>query len=103
MIKPGVRIFGIRPELALAYSIVSEVFRKYGATPVITSCIDGKHMNASLHYAGAAMDLRSRDIIPITQGKILVEGKEALGDDFDFILEGDHFHLEFQPKNTYGT
>lgn len=102
MIKEGVILLGVSPEVVWAWSALQWVFRRYGYDAVVTACVDGKHMRASLHYSGHAMDIRSRDIPPLTQQKILTEGKVAIGENFDFILEGDHFHLEFQPKLPYG-
>ena len=100
-IKPGVRIFGIRPELVLAFHIADKIFEKYGIELVITSVIDGKHSKGSLHYIGAAGDMRTRDASEAVSRSITRDLKEALGDDFDVIFEGNHIHMEFQPKLPY--
>lgn len=101
-IKPGVRIHGLRPEVILACVVAEGVYREEGFDLTITAGIDGKHMAASLHYAGCAVDLRTRDIPADKLEKIRKKIKERVGDDFDVVLEGDHFHLESQPKQTYG-
>lgn len=102
MIKSGVRLHGIRPELAIAYIIAVQIFTRHGVDAVITSCIDGKHSIGSLHYAGCALDLRSRDIPEAKRPVVKAELAAALGDDFDVVLEKNHFHIELQPKQPYG-
>lgn len=98
MIKSGVNITGLRPEIVLAASIIQNIFRSYGAEFVITSALDGDHMNGSLHYSGAAIDIRTRHLSKFTQDKIFSQISEALGPQFDAIHESNHFHIEFQPK-----
>ncbi len=88
-LKPGVRITGMRPEILLAAA---------GHDLTITACVDGKHTTCSLHYAGAAIDLRTRDVPAGDVSKLIAQIKAALGDDFDVLLEVDHIHIEFQPK-----
>lgn len=97
-IKPGVDVFGIRPELVLAIVVAERVWNGYGVGLTITCVRDGKHSETSLHYAGAAVDLRTHGMA----GDILAEAvrtlKGALGRDYDVIVESDHVHLEFQPR-----
>ena len=100
-IKPGVRILGLRPELLLGVMIVSSTMQKYGVDCVITSIMDGKHSRGSFHYSGAACDFRTRNVPAHMLQIIFKKLKENLGKDFDFILERDHFHLEYQPKLPY--
>ena len=94
-INPGVSIAGIRPELVLAFAIADKIFIQFGHDLIVTSVLDGQHMRGSLHYVGAAGDLRrpSSDIGPIVD---LLRG--ALGDNYDVVLESHHIHIEFQPK-----
>lgn len=97
-LKTGVRIFGVRPELVLALTIIERVYQTQGSELVITSVTDGEHMRGSLHYTGAAVDLR----LPVTDvDTIVVHLKADLGQDFDVVLEPDHIHVEFQPKTSY--
>jgi hypothetical protein len=97
-IKPGVRIIGMRPEILLAAVVAERVYEEAGHDFTITAGIDGKHMAGSLHYAGAAIDVRTRDLPAADLPKIIARVKECLGSDFDALLEGDHIHIEFQPK-----
>lgn len=98
MIKSGVDISGIRPEMVLAFVIAQPILAAHGVNMVITSVMDGKHGRASLHYVGQAGDLRSRDLKPSEWEDVRDSLKAALGPQFDVVLEPNHFHLEFQPK-----
>lgn len=95
-IKKGVSISGIGPEISLGIHIVESILNKYGQELVITSCMEGKHKRGSAHYRGDAVDLRIWTLINAEE--CIKECREALGDDFDIILEGNHIHLEFDPK-----
>jgi hypothetical protein len=97
-LKPGVRITGMRPEILLAAVAAMEVYKAAGHDLTITACVDGRHTTGSLHYAGAAIDLRARDLSPADVPKLIAQIKACLGDDFDVLLEVDHIHIEFQPK-----
>ena len=99
-LKPGVRITGMRPEILLAAVAAMEAYRAAGHDLMVTACVDGKHMAGSLHYAGAAIDLRTRDVVPADVQKLITQIKTCLGDDFDVLLEVDHLHIEFQPKQA---
>ena len=99
-LKPGVRITGMRPEILLAAVAAMEAYRAAGHDLMVTACVDGKHMTGSLHYAGAAIDLRTRDVVPADVQKLITQIKTCLGDDFDVLLEVDHLHIEFQPKQA---
>ncbi len=95
------RIHGLRPEMILGVLIAEGVFRDNGHDLCITAGIDGKHMDGSLHYAGCAVDLRTRDIPGVEVEIIRKMMQDRLGVDFDVVIEGDHLHFEFQPKKTY--
>ena len=100
-LKPGVKIGGISPELVLAIVVVSEIFRQNNASPfMVTSVTDGKHSEKSLHYRGLAIDVRTRHLTDWKQREIVSMVKIALGLDFDVVLEDDHLHIEFDPKET---
>ena len=99
-LKPGVRITGMRPEILLAAVAAMEAYKAVGHDLMVTACVDGKHMAGSLHYAGAAIDLRTRDVAPADVQKLITQIKACLGDDFDVLLEVDHLHIEFQPKQA---
>lgn len=100
MIKKGVDVAGIQSELVLAYVIAQDLYRQYKTTCVMTSCKDGIHGRASLHYTGNAIDLRIWNL-PGGKEKAPEVAKrlgELLGGQYDVVLEKDHIHVEFQPK-----
>ena len=101
MIKLGVDLRGLKPQMAIAYTIACEIYRKHAgsaAACVITSGTDGKHGPSSLHYKGLALDLRINTILPEVRPLVERDLKWALGPQFDVVLESDHFHVEFDPK-----
>jgi hypothetical protein len=98
LLKPGVRIAGLRPEILLAVVIAERVCAEMGVDRVVTACVDGVHQAGSLHYCGLAVDLRSRDFRPGDVEKAIARIKQCLGADYDVVLEKDHIHLEYQPK-----
>lgn len=89
--------------MVLALSIVESVLEDYDVECVVTSLVDGQHSRGSLHYVGCGCDIRNRDMSEIHYDKIFEELKKALGEDFDLVDEGDHWHCEFQPKTGVNT
>lgn len=106
VLKAGVRLRGLRPEVVMAALVVAGVYEKYGFSCTITSAVDGRHMDGSEHYTGLALDFRLNDlsgIPPRTRPMIAADVRAALGEDFDVIHEGagtenEHLHIEFDPK-----
>ena len=98
ILKPGVRLQGIRPEVVVALIAAQEIWKSLGVELVVTSCIDGTHSRGSMHYSGSAVDLRSANLgtnaVSATQRL-----QTALGNDYDVLLETDHIHVEYQPKD----
>lgn len=97
--KDTVKINGIKPECILGLIICENVYKEYGQDMVITSITDSKHTWGSLHYAGFAFDLRSREFMIDDLERIRSKLDNALTYEFDVVLERDHFHVEFQPKD----
>lgn len=93
-LKPGVSIKGVSPELAFALPIIASVFTKFDEELVITSVTDGKHGANSLHPKGQALDLRIRTLIGTNIEPIAQALRNALGEEFDVLLEEDHIHIE---------
>lgn len=101
----SVELNGLNPELAMIVaSTVVPCFDKFGLNCVITSGSEQgvHHSKTSLHYTGAALDIRTTDQMTGERFKgmsqVFNEIKAALNCDFDLIDEGNHLHLEYQPK-----
>ena len=92
----SVKLAGLRPEVVVAMVIADQVYAKHDKAFVITSVTDGKHSDTSLHYTGNAFDCRIYDDIDNEALRDEIKGK--LNVDFDVVLEGNHIHIEFQPK-----
>lgn len=97
-IKAGVQVGGLRPEMILAVMVAERIWSGFGVELVITSALDGKHSQTSLHYAGCAVDFRTNQMASDAIQEAARTLKEALGQDFDVIIEKDHVHVEFQPR-----
>lgn len=98
LIKSGVKLTGLKPEILLGILVVREVFREHNINMVITSCMDGKHKVGSLHYKGYAVDIRTRNIPDAIVPVIINTCRINLGSEYDLVLEKDHIHLEFDSK-----
>lgn len=97
-LKPGVRITGLRNEALFATTVAQSIFVDEGYDMTITSGTDGSHSRGSKHYCGDAFDLRTRHLASGMAAKIRDKLAEALGEEFDVILERTHIHVEFDPK-----
>lgn len=105
-LKSSARIEGWAPEMVFAAVVVDAVYRKHGCNEcVVTSGVDGVHGPNSLHDDGEAGDFRTRDLIELGIDIFAVrdEVAEALGSEFDVVLEdphgpNSHLHVEFDPR-----
>ena len=98
-IKPGVDVAGISNEMVLATQICHSIYAEYQIPCVLTEAKSrGGHKRGSLHYVGQAVDIRTRNVPVEKRPDITVALQEALGEQYDVILEKDHIHVEFQPK-----
>ena len=99
--KSGVSVFGLQPEILWALDRCVDVWMFSGKDVTVTSARGGKHSTKSKHYSGMAVDLRTRDLTEEERNQILYSLPSTLGGNYDFILESDHFHLEYDPRNKY--
>lgn len=96
--KEGVRFEGVQPVLWDGLLTVAVSYHTFGYQLVVTSLTDGTHKEGSLHYKGLAADLRTRHL-KVNDVAVVVRGvKDALGKGWDVVLEGDHIHIEYDPK-----
>lgn len=96
--KEGVSVNGVQPEMAMALHVIGSVYAHMGYYCTVTSGTDGSHSKNSLHYAGLAVDTRTRDIAKEFHKELTRRLREALGSEFDVVLESDHIHIEYDPK-----
>lgn len=94
-VKSGLDISGIQPEMVFGVLVCASVFDDADQKFTITSVCDGKHMPSSCHYFGRAFDIRTRDLRGVLAGVIGSRLQEALGSQFQVVVESDHIHVEF--------
>jgi len=94
--QTGARLAGLQTEALAAWMVAASVYAAQGEDCRLTAGTDSKHMPGSLHYVGLAIDIGP----PPAHKKapVLAALKLALADDYDVVEEGDHLHIEFQPK-----
>ena len=74
--------------------------RAPGIDPVLTSGNDATHMKGSRHYDDAGWDWRTYNLPASTVSLIAQDLRQALGKDYDVVIEKDHLHTEHDPKVT---
>lgn len=95
LIKAGVDISRLRPEIRKKLTAIEKILRELSGTElVITSTFEGTHSAGSLHYANLAIDIRR----PNRPDAVRSEIKVTLGNDYDIVLENSHIHIEYDPK-----
>ena len=99
IIKPGVQITGLSINMQLALDWAEEVYEKYNHSLIITEAYaTSGHTKNSKHYTGEAVDIRIWNLgtdVHRIYGQIK-SGLDEYG--YDTILESDHIHIEYDPK-----
>jgi len=95
LLKAGVDISRLNREIRRALPKIETVYVQYSETFVITSTYEGNHGAGSLHYGNDAVDV---GLAEANATKIYNVIKERLKGSFDVVLEGDHIHIEYDPK-----
>lgn len=98
MIKSGVIVEGLKKEALLAALVACKVYTEANQAFTITSLLDGRHSDKSLHYKGMAVDIRTRDLVSVTAHQIAKRIREELGSNYDVVVEKTHIHIEYDPK-----
>jgi len=95
------KVKGMQPEILLAIIIADQLMRKmYGKDLTLTSITDGHEFNPrSLHNPGYAFDMRIWGMARFDQDKFVEELSNLLGGEYDIVVERDHIHVEFDPKD----
>lgn len=81
LLKPGVRVAGLRQEILIAVVAAERICAEMGVDCVVTACVDGVHQAGSLHYCGVAVDLRTRGFHPGDADKAITRIGQCLGAD----------------------
>lgn len=90
---------GLTTQLLFAIIVAQSVYNLYQTPLVITSLNDSVHSNASLHWSGNAVDIRTRNLpVGVDPQDVADRIDDALGFDYDVIYHNDHIHIEYQPK-----
>ena len=98
-LKTGVKLANLQPQIALAIQVAYSVYQDNGFNDLrITSLNDSGHSHTSLHYSGNAVDLGVIGFVDAQRAKLAQEINGALGTDFDVLDEGNHIHIEYQPR-----
>lgn len=100
-LKQGVKLSGLKKQMVYALWVLENYLYPYSF--IVTSGLDGKHSQGSLHYKGLALDVRTHHI-PNEEKDFYAERiRKILGDNYDVILEdrdglNEHLHIEWDPK-----
>lgn len=98
-LRPGIDLRLLTPQMSIAALIICNVYDRFGFDCVLVYGRDGMHSQQSLHYHGNALDVRTRMIDDAKVRQDLAnEIARCLGPQYDVILESDHLHVEFDPK-----
>lgn len=108
-------VAAISPPMLFGHGIVASVYLDAGHDCIFTSANEREtaHSDASLHYAGNALDYRTNHIqrgaAPDVRRQVLqsflLRVQSALPPGFDVVLEAfgadnEHLHVEWQPKRS---
>ena len=97
-IKPGVTLLGLVPQMVVALIVVEDCYDSVNAHCTITAGNDGSHSITSEHYAGRALDFRTRELESPVAAALAKLIKQSLGRDFVVLLEADHLHVHYKPQ-----
>ena len=87
----------LQPIVAKARGKVAVIYKGIGEDLYVTSHREGRHGIVSLHPDGWAFDIRK----PTTKLNEVVNSiRVSLGTNFDIVIELDHIHIEYDPKNV---
>ena len=93
---------GITPEIVLAMTIAGSLYGKmfHGEDMVITSMAEVLpfRKKGSKHLSGNAFDIRTRNMTSDLIRPFADQLGEALGTDYDVVVESNHIHVEFDPS-----
>jgi hypothetical protein len=89
---------GVEPKALVIACAAANAAQELGLSIVITSGTDGQHMTGSRHGDAAALDFRTRHLARGNIDAWMAAMRRRLGPDYDIVDEGDHIHVEHDPK-----
>ena len=92
LIKAGVDISRLRPEIRNALNEINNIYRNNGEELIITSTYEGTHSPGSKHYANDAVDIR-RSVR--CHAAIIILLKDTLEPEFFILVEASHIHIHY--------
>jgi len=92
------KVKGMQTEVLLAMVITNELLLKMFKKDLTLTSVTDSHTPPSLHPKGQAFDMRIWGISGVEQVKFKSELSQLLGDEYDVVIEKDHIHVEFDPK-----
>jgi hypothetical protein len=95
-IKKGVILDGLDERMYPAIHAARTIWLSQGGNLVITSGRDGRHRKGSLHYAGRALDFRTKHLDRKARIRSAQALRKTLGAEFRVLLEKDHIHVEYR-------
>lgn len=99
MVKKGISICGLRPELLFGMMIANEVFENMDELLVITEVVARRSQTWSYHPAGFAFDCRLPEEENVdVLGAVL---RESLGEEWDVVVENNHIHVEYEVRRAH--
>lgn len=106
VLKAGVSLAGLAPQMVLAAHVVDGVYARYGVeTCWITSANDGAHGPTTLHHKGQALDFRLHNVTAHVRPAVVAAIVGYLTGDKGFEVywegggtPGEHLHVEYDPK-----
>jgi conjugal transfer mating pair stabilization protein TraG len=101
-LKDGVTLLGLVPQMVFASIVIERLCEELGVACVVTAGNDGSHSETSEHYAGRALDFRTRELGPAQQQALVSKAQQVLGRDFGVLLEADHLHVHYRPQRPEG-
>lgn len=90
------------PEMGAALPLIDQVHRETVRRGVIITSGSEQgagHMPGSLHYSRRAIDVRTRDLSSDLVDLLEERLRQRLGSRFDVVNEGDHIHIELDPRS----
>lgn len=97
-IKEGVKVDGLKDVIIVILPEIAQLFKLFGLEFVITSAVEGTHMEGSKHPKGLAIDVRLPYKDMSWNYNIVSVLQIILGKNYDVVLEKNHIHIEFDIK-----